>query len=331
MSRRNNAQVSLKLDASPKQPSMGTKTGVRERRWCSLSTLRRSNILSFLAGFTVSSFICMLMMTLPTEISVEKHRESDVEAASESRTAHRAAVVVPFRDRFEELSLFVPHLSRFLANKSIAHDIWVVNQIDGLRFNRAALINVGFLSSAHRADYMIMHDVDLLPLNDRLDYSYPPSSGPRHVSAAGLHPEYNYSSFIGGILAIRREHFRRTDGMSNRYWGWGKEDDEFGLRLREADLTVHRADIERFSTGPRFTFRDLHAETRRSRDKKRFAKQKREALRRDQTGLSNVQYRVDAMRTLTFLGQFTCTVIDVTLFCDRLDTHWCTNDYQFYD
>ena len=45
----------------------------------------------------------------------------------------------------------------------MAHEIWVVNQADSWRFNRAALINVGFKESSSSCDYIAMHDVDLLP------------------------------------------------------------------------------------------------------------------------------------------------------------------------
>ena len=51
-----------------------------------------------------------------------------------------------------------------------------------------------------------MHDVDLLPLNSNLSYSYP-SHGPRHLAAPGLHPRYNYQKFVGGILLLTIEHF----------------------------------------------------------------------------------------------------------------------------
>lgn len=119
--------------------------------------------------------------------------------------------------------------------------------------------------------------------------------------------------------------------MSNRYWGWGKEDDEFGLRLNESSLSIQRPKVERFLTGQKNTFKDIHDDKKRPRDKKRFAKQKKEALKRDESGLSNVQYRIEAIRKLKFFETFECTVVDVTLFCDRVDTHWCTMDYQFFD
>lgn len=106
----------------------------------------------------------------------------------------RLAVVVPFRDRFEELLQFVPHMTKFLSAQHIPHHIFVVNQVDRFRFNRASLINVGFQFAKGNFDYLAMHDVDLLPMNENLKYDYP-ANGPFHVAAPGLHPKYNYVSF----------------------------------------------------------------------------------------------------------------------------------------
>lgn len=76
-------------------------------------------------------------------------------------------------------------------------------QFDRYRFNRASLINVGFLETSKDFHYIAMHDVDLLPLNDELLYIYP-SKGPYHISSPDLHPRYHYSTFVGGILLIKR-------------------------------------------------------------------------------------------------------------------------------
>lgn len=46
---------------------------------------------------------------------------------------HRLAVLVPFRERFEELLVFVPHMHRFLSRKKIPHHIYVLNQVDHFR------------------------------------------------------------------------------------------------------------------------------------------------------------------------------------------------------
>jgi hypothetical protein len=46
--------------------------------------------------------------------------------------------------------------------------------------------------------------------------------------------QYDYPTFIGGILLISRAQYSQVDGMSNKYWGWGLEDDEFFVRYRYA-------------------------------------------------------------------------------------------------
>ena len=137
---------------------------------------------------------------------------------------HFLCILIPFRDRFEELNEFVPTINEYLSSQNIAHAIFVINQIDTLRFNRASLINVGFIKSAEilqqlgsqNCDYVALHDVDLVPLNPHLSYAFP-SKGPFHVAAPGLHPTYDYPDFLGGILLISRDQFQMVNGMSNRY------------------------------------------------------------------------------------------------------------------
>ena len=117
---------------------------------------------------------------------------------------------------------------------------YVAFQVDKYRFNRAALINVGFRYSRKttRANYMVMHDVDLLPLTRELSYGKPENGHVMHIAAPGLHPRYNYPTFIGGILIISMEDFAKANGMSNLYWGWGLEDDEFYVRLKNVNVVV---------------------------------------------------------------------------------------------
>ena len=79
------------------------------------------------------------------------------------------------------------------------------------RFNRASLLNVGYLMARNDCDYIAMHDVDLLPLNEDLNYGYP-DKGPFHVSAPHLHPKYHYKTFVGGILIMSNEQFEKVSG-----------------------------------------------------------------------------------------------------------------------
>lgn len=91
-----------------------------------------------------------------------------------------------------------------------------------------------------------MHDVDLLPLNPNLEYTFPGEGTVRHIAAPQYHPKYvsyiiyyanlllryNYDKFVGGILMLTTRDYKKIHGMSNKYWGWGLEDDEFFLRIR---------------------------------------------------------------------------------------------------
>ncbi|KAM9375760.1 beta-1,4-galactosyltransferase 7 [Pholidichthys leucotaenia] len=232
---------------------------------------------------------------------------------------HKLALVVPFRERFEELLVFVPFMHTFLNKKKIRHKILIINQVDHYRFNRASLINVGYLESGNDTDYLAMHDVDLLPLNEALDYGFP-EDGPFHVASPELHPIYHYKTYVGGILLLTKKHYSMCNGMSNRFWGWGREDDEFYRRLRKAQLQLFRP--SGITTGYK-TFMHIHDPAWRKRDQKRVAAQKQEQFKVDPDGgLTNLQYQVESRQEL-IISSAPCTVINTRLECDQNQTPWC--------
>lgn len=102
-------------------------------------------------------------------------------------TKKKMAVIVPYRNALDDIALFVPHLTKFLNKQQIPFHIFCINQMDLYRFNRASLINVGFLYAKDKFDYMVSHDGDLLPLNPKLSYEYPQDIV-YHVAANYLHP-----------------------------------------------------------------------------------------------------------------------------------------------
>ncbi|XP_028668734.1 beta-1,4-galactosyltransferase 7 isoform X1 [Erpetoichthys calabaricus] len=232
---------------------------------------------------------------------------------------HKIAVLVPFRERFEELLVFVPYMHSFLNKKKIRHKIVIINQVDHYRFNRASLINVGFMESGNDTDYIAMHDVDLLPQNEALDYGFP-DRGPFHVASPELHPLYHYKTYVGGILLLTKQHYEMCNGMSNRFWGWGREDDEFYRRLQGAGLKLFRP--TGITTGYE-TFRHIHDPAWRKRDQKRVAAQKQEQFKVDKEGgLTNLRYKVESKTILT-IGGAPCTIMNVLLDCDHSETPWC--------
>ncbi|KAH7727272.1 beta-1,4-galactosyltransferase VII [Aphelenchoides avenae] len=222
--------------------------------------------------FAVSLYLLYKDMNSSTARRVETHRRKD----------HLLCVLIPYRNRWEELEILIPRLQEFLDKQAIQHHFVVLNQTDNYRFNRASLINVGWFEADRLGcDYFVMHDVDIVPLNPQLDYRYPGKDRIKHISAGKYHPikryvsgvnilhrllcpfRYDYPKFIGGVLMLPMELYKRVDGMSNKYWGWGLEDDEFFLRLKEANLTERIDRPTNLTTDRSNTFMHVHGKDRK--------------------------------------------------------------------
>merc|ERR1712241_1201733 len=112
------------------------------------------------------------------------------------------------------------------------------------------LFNIGASEAmkSYSYDCFIFHDVDLLPEDDRNIYSCPRQ--PRHMSAYIDKFNYKlpYTDLFGGVSAITVEHYKKVNGFSNLYWGWGGEDDDMSSRLRGSNLHIVRypSDIARY-------------------------------------------------------------------------------------
>ena len=47
-----------------------------------------------------------------------------------------------------------------------------------------------------------------------------------------------YGTDFGGITMLRPEDYIKANGMSNLFWGWGREDDDMQHRIELANLEV---------------------------------------------------------------------------------------------
>ncbi|XP_055313598.1 beta-1,4-galactosyltransferase 7 [Sitodiplosis mosellana] len=276
-------------------------------------------LISFATTCLISIFITSTPENCDCNRNTQQIKSDTVDASIELKP--KLAILVPFRDRFDELLQFAPHMMKFLDRQAIPHHIFILNQVDRYRFNRASLINVGFLYTKQDYDYIAMHDVDLLPLNDQLHYDYP-SDGPFHVAAPNLHPKYHYKTFVGGILLVKREHFELMNGMSNRYWGWGLEDDEFYVRIKDAHLPVKRP--INITTGINDTFAHVHDRVHRKRDTAKCFNQREVTRKRDrETGLSTLKHRISRINNLRIDDIVNVTIVNIELICNHQETPWC--------
>lgn len=134
----------------------------------------------------------------------------------------RLSIIIPYRARSFYLKLLLKELPNYLLQnhglKEQDYNIVIAEQIDGGLFNRGRSINVGlhYLFNENLCDYVVVHDVDILPLRN-IDYTY---------------TNKNYFWFIvAGGQKMANHSFQNVNGYSNQYQGWGYEDSDFVDRL----------------------------------------------------------------------------------------------------
>ena len=69
---------------------------------------------------------------------------------------------------------------------------------------------------------------------------------PWHVAGAVDRFGYvnQWPGYVGAVLAMNTIHFKLANGFSNRFWGWGGEDDDLSKRIGVYDLGLIRLDGE---------------------------------------------------------------------------------------
>ena len=147
---------------------------------------------------------------------------------------YKLGVIVPYRNREKQLPVFIDSISKYLQEQDIQFEIIIVEQADDLDFNRAKLLNIGFLKAEKLGcDYVVFHDIDMIPL--QADYSY--SNKPQHlITDFELPPGVSrtmFDEYFGGVTLFDVKTFKRINGYSNNYYGWGFEDDDLFLRCQE--------------------------------------------------------------------------------------------------
>ena len=148
----------------------------------------------------------------------------------------KLGIIVPFRNRHEHLYEFKKAIITYLESKKISFELIIVEQDNAKLFNRGMLLNIGFVYAKKlKCDYIVFHDVDMLPVN--VDYSY--SDKPLHLATKFvLNDRELFDTYFGGVTLFPIKVFEEIDGYSNKYWGWGYEDTDLLLRCEEKFINI---------------------------------------------------------------------------------------------
>ncbi|KAM4047911.1 beta-1,4-galactosyltransferase 4-like [Anomaloglossus baeobatrachus] len=158
------------------------------------------------------------------------------------RSQQRVAILIPYRNRERHLLYLLDNLLPFLQRQLLDYAIYIIHQAGNDTFNRAQLLNIGYLEALKEEnwDCFIFHDVDLVPENDYNTYLC--DSEPKHLVVVCNATNYNsvYKEYFGGVTAMTRKQIAKVNGYSNNYWGWGGEDDDLYYRVQLGNMTVVR-------------------------------------------------------------------------------------------
>ena len=226
-------------------------------------------------------------MYIPLEVSEAKQLPQGV-----------PTIVIPFRDNAEQersvqLKKFVSHIKRY-------HPDWVVLVIeqsqDGEKFNRGALLNIGArIAKQNKLEYIIFHDVDLIPLKALVPYYTAFPEKPIHIAKVWT-SKYDSPDFLGGVLSMSIKDIETINGFPNNFWGWGGEDDALRNRLKSKKIDVYQPTMR--GEG----FKELtHVDSRTKTEWKNMEKWENlaEDRRNPRSGVKNVQYKVLEKADLT--------------------------------
>ncbi len=122
---------------------------------------------------------------------------------------HKVAIIVPYRDRYDILKHFLFHTHTFLQRQQLDYRIYICEQAYDQTFNKGIVMNSCFkeiLNIEPDTPCFIMHDVDLLLIDDRNMYTCP--RYPRHLSVAidKFHFYLPYTTLVGGVLGKKNYH-----------------------------------------------------------------------------------------------------------------------------
>ena len=227
---------------------------------------------------------------------------------------NKLAVIVPLRDREEHLKQFLKNILPILEHQNINYKIFIVEQAQGKRFNKAKINNAGFLEIQKKYpqyDRFLFNDVDNYPLDkDSINYNTP---------LRGIHHFFGHTFCLGGFFMLRKNDFNKINGYPNDYWGWGGEDVDIQHRAKILGVEIVRDKfIDRNKNGTLKLISDhitKNEETKRKNRpnsdklKKNIVKYKNNPSIIGLNGLNNCDYKV--LKTEDYAKNIERILIDI--------------------
>jgi len=147
----------------------------------------------------------------------------------------KLGIIVPYRNRRTHLNHFTTAIKNYFNNSKINYELIIVEQADKKSFNRGALLNIGVKKAQElECTYVALHDVDMLPEDvDYSDVRVPTHLATNFISENKEMKRIVFDEYFGGVTLFPINDYFHVNGYSNKYWGWGYEDDDLLWRCKE--------------------------------------------------------------------------------------------------
>jgi len=198
----------------------------------------------------------------------------------------KIAVLFPYREQIEqERSLQLKNTLDYynkLNNSDI--DMYIIEQGNNKPFNRGVLLNAGHdIIKKSNIDYYneVHHDIDIQPDETLIKYFYSDNV------IAGKQKKDPH--FFGTLSVLPLDVMDKVNGYSNNFWGWGKEDDNLSLRIRNKNIKIYNADskIANMTSLPH-----IHSIKLNLNNKNMNQIHKKDIKSGHKSGLSDLQYSI---------------------------------------
>ncbi|XP_068438121.1 beta-1,4-galactosyltransferase 1-like [Clinocottus analis] len=206
----------------------------------------------------------------------------------------KVAIIIAFRNRHQHLIHWLHYLHPILIRQQLDYTVYIINQDGEGVFNRAKLMNVGYVEAMKEYDYdcFVFSDIDLVPMDDRNLYRC--FDNPRHLAVAMDKFNFHlpYSTFFGGVSSLSKSQYLKINGFPNTFWGWGGEDDDIYNRIIFRGMSISRPNLGMGKYRMIKHKRDLHNEA----NPKNNGKLRQTKQTMDTDGINSLTYTVKEIK-----------------------------------
>lgn len=174
-------------------------------------------------------WLLVLLIILFLILNSYKSRETFV------NKSNKLIVIIPIRDREDDLERYLKNMIPIFEHQNINYKIFVIEQSPNKKFNKGKINNIGFLEALKQnptADRFLFNDVDNFPLDkDTINYN---------TYIKGFHHFFGNPKWLGGFFMTDAKNFKKVNGYSNKFWGWGGEDGDLQNRIKIHNIEIIR-------------------------------------------------------------------------------------------